>query len=365
LHFQIDKNTAPWNPFWPFTGTEARDAGLSFTEAINNGLGKTLGYEHTINPMVYVQRYFAPGSSLVADAGVTDSTFSDVVEGVSRVAEDLSVELASNFEIKAPTVMIKGNSYEVEIVADNVIAGRLASLEADNFKFRSNLIASYTTPRVMDFTNGQVRLNFTPKELGNMNMVFTVNDNSYYSSNVEVRLFADLPNSDSDLSHIFKLKEHKIIEGYNDGTFRPDNLVNKAEAAKFIVESLPEDRLKGVTLVDINFTDVSVSDWYYEYIQVLASLGAIDTDRPEYEATKPVNLAELLKLIYIAFGADVSPNVDALYVDMFGINEWYSSFVALALEQNIVTESEVSRIGNEQLRRDVSRIMSKLIELNS
>lgn len=61
------------------------------------------------------------------------------------------------------------------------------------------------------------------------------------------------------------------ISGYDDGTFRPDNKVTRAEAAQMIyglLESTPEDR--------VEFTDVAETDWYYDSIGLLAAGGILD-----------------------------------------------------------------------------------------
>ena len=38
LHIQIDTAEAPFHPYWPFTSAEAREAKVSFYDAINIGL---------------------------------------------------------------------------------------------------------------------------------------------------------------------------------------------------------------------------------------------------------------------------------------------------------------------------------------
>ncbi len=55
LHFQVDRDSAPWHPYWPFTGSEAREAGLTFTQAIDAGLHQERGFQYSVNPMLLVQ----------------------------------------------------------------------------------------------------------------------------------------------------------------------------------------------------------------------------------------------------------------------------------------------------------------------
>ena len=60
LHFQIDRDEAPWHPYWPFTGEEARQEGLTLASAVNAGLFKARGYLYTVNPVLYAQASYAP-----------------------------------------------------------------------------------------------------------------------------------------------------------------------------------------------------------------------------------------------------------------------------------------------------------------
>ncbi|MBU0766208.1 M23 family metallopeptidase [Patescibacteria group bacterium] len=60
LHFQIDRDEAPWHPYWPFTGEEARQEGLTLASAVNAGLFKSRGYLYTTNSMMYAQANYTP-----------------------------------------------------------------------------------------------------------------------------------------------------------------------------------------------------------------------------------------------------------------------------------------------------------------
>lgn len=57
LHFQIDTADAPFHPYWPFTTTDSRNAGLSLFESINTGIGKENARKYTINPLIFVNTY--------------------------------------------------------------------------------------------------------------------------------------------------------------------------------------------------------------------------------------------------------------------------------------------------------------------
>ena len=60
LHFQIDRDTAPWHPYWPFNGADLKAAGLSTLQAINGKFHQDIGIKYTVNPMVLVQADLPP-----------------------------------------------------------------------------------------------------------------------------------------------------------------------------------------------------------------------------------------------------------------------------------------------------------------
>ena len=59
LHIQIDTKDAPFHPYWPFTSSDSRNAGLWFFESINQGLGKENGMRYNIHPLEFINRYLS------------------------------------------------------------------------------------------------------------------------------------------------------------------------------------------------------------------------------------------------------------------------------------------------------------------
>jgi len=96
LHFQIDKASAPFHPYWPFTTTEATQAGYTFMDAVNHGLGKENAQRYTVNPLAYVQTYgnwMEQKETIIAVQGEEAQVVSgDVVASVQPLQEKKSVK---------------------------------------------------------------------------------------------------------------------------------------------------------------------------------------------------------------------------------------------------------------------------------
>lgn len=57
LHFQIDKESAPFHPYWPFTSSQASEKRLTLQQAVNAGLHQSNGDLYTYSPLLLVQAY--------------------------------------------------------------------------------------------------------------------------------------------------------------------------------------------------------------------------------------------------------------------------------------------------------------------
>ncbi len=74
--------------------------------------------------------------------------------------------------------------------------------------------------------------------------------------------FTDLPDTHWAYNSVNVLAENFILDGYLDGTFKPDANITRGEFAKIIVSAT--DTLD--TSATSSFSDVSGDDWYYYYV---------------------------------------------------------------------------------------------------
>jgi len=124
LHFQIDREDAPWHPYWPFTAAEADRENMSFADAVNAGLYRSRGYLYTVNPMLYVQANYAPVETTIVrndDAGEEPEKIKKEKHGLllsvaQRKAQRLAQLLARREERLRARMARRGVKNEVVVV---------------------------------------------------------------------------------------------------------------------------------------------------------------------------------------------------------------------------------------------------------
>lgn len=77
--------------------------------------------------------------------------------------------------------------------------------------------------------------------------------------------FPDVPEDASYAQAVQELSALKVISGFDDGTFRPDELVTRAQMAKMIVDALAETEQAEASKAVSRFTDV-IDHWAKGYI---------------------------------------------------------------------------------------------------
>ncbi len=96
-----------------------------------------------------------------------------------------------------------------------------------------------------------------------------------------------------------------IINGYADGTFKPENKITRAELAKIVVEATGSG--SAATLMQTvkpTFKDVKVNEWYTGYINVAATKGFIlgDKGTGKFRPNDNIKFEEVVAIVTRALG---------------------------------------------------------------
>ncbi len=180
--------------------------------------------------------------------------------------------------------------------------------------------------------------------------------------NASIFRFSDVSESDDYHDAISFLAEEGIIQGYEDGTFRPDDLVNRVEALKFILESIEADlQLVGTA----PFNDILHNAWYAKYLYTGYGMGIVD-GHPDgsFKPSDPVNKAELLKILFNGMKVDIPPSVEHdPYVDV-PHDEWFAPYVSYAKTLGVLDPMlRRAEPDKPMTRGEVADAMFKLIQL--
>ena len=132
---------------------------------------------------------------------------------------------------------------------------------------------------------------------------------------------------------ILPASEHKAyIFGYNDGTFRPDNNMSRAEAAAIFARLISEQKGEKISGKS-NFNDVSKNEWYSDYIGYLSKYGIIkgysnSTFRPDDNVSRAEFVAMTVRFNSL-FNDVKKGSYTVKYTDV-ATNYWAYSDVASA-----------------------------------
>lgn len=130
-----------------------------------------------------------------------------------------------------------------------------------------------------------------------------------------------------------------IVNGYGDGTFRPDYSVTRAEFAKMICSAF---EIEGNG--DSMFVDVNASDWYAPYVNVLAANKIILGDNGSFRPNDKIlrqDAALIIKRALMTCGLEYESNeANAVFEDYDLISDYAKEGVAAMYEAGVVIGSD-------------------------
>jgi hypothetical protein len=115
------------------------------------------------------------------------------------------------------------------------------------------------------------------------------------------KLFRDLAESHWSYDFVINLKNRGVLAGYPDSTFRPNNPINRAELTKIAVEAfLPAENSANQSS---KFPDVAAGSWFEEFVVTAENSKIVaGYPDGSFRPGNSVNRAEALKILIGAAG---------------------------------------------------------------
>lgn len=114
-----------------------------------------------------------------------------------------------------------------------------------------------------------------------------------------------------------------------------NNAINRAEFAKLLAVAMEGDGVSSYECKNSVFTDVKDSDWFAPYVCYLLDEGLLAAN-PKFLPAKTVNRAEAAKILVEAAGFEMGEGwATAPYGDV-SVNEWFYNYVGLAANHGIL-----------------------------
>ncbi|MEG1778658.1 MAG: S-layer homology domain-containing protein, partial [Oscillospiraceae bacterium] len=310
---------------------DLKDTGLAYANSVANGHSYI-----TLGPVLNLDK--TPGNTYTVAGNFTTKI------GVQSLSGIKDIVVLSSFG---------KDTYAYDGKTDDISANKQYTI--------NNVYAVYTAQELMkDVKNDTVSLNVPIKsgEKGWVAFMFVdANDyhmyaltNPYWVKQTS-KLYPDTAHWGIDA--INALTDRGAITGYEDGTFRPDNQISRAEFAAIVARLdnfAPKAEFK-----DLAFTDVPENQWYYGYIMELTKAGIINgyedkTFKPDALITR----SEIASMIAKTAGWDKGYKINEKLSFTDISDNWAKSYIQYLADKDLIKgyEDKTFRPDNNATRAE-------------
>jgi len=257
-----------------------------FKTVFSNGVSEVLVVDEPVNN--------TSGSSSSGPSGSSGSTTTDDINDKVTTTKEIQNELEKNEELKieGPQNLDEYLKTIDESEMDSEFKNKINSLRKKENTVFVDLKSHWAKAYVVKLSEKGIikkQTNYRPNdgvnraELAKMlSEAFSLGQNNTPKSN-----FNDVSNIAWFAPYVYKLQELEIIKGYSDNTYKPEKIVNRAEALKMILEASGEKVFTGKQ----SFSDVPADAWFEPYVAYAFSQGIVkgisaDSFNPEGKVTR-------------------------------------------------------------------------------
>lgn len=178
-----------------------------------------------------------------------------------------------------------------------------------------------------------------------------------------INKFTDLGKHWADIT-VGKLVEYGVIDGYSNGTFKPNNTITRAEFSKIIRNSLKLEVVEGNS-----FNDTS-THWAKNEINTLVEKGIIVREEygNDYLPNKNISRIEMAKMVVRALGLDSQAKekagVKTNFADDSAIPSADKGYIIIASESSIIKgyPNNTFKPNDTATRAEASQMIINMLE---
>ena len=400
LHFQIDREDAPFHPYWPFTWKDLQGTNISsYFEAVKQGINQDRAKKFTVHPMNLVSsnlNYNIEDTHLIVSADPTFISTPDEVTHTSAPAKVVEkkenpktnhiIDDTQAVIIQKPTYterktssgrrtrLLNGENIKVEtdrtfrpgtpeifdiVIADNTLVAsagiEIGTTLKDFAQIQPNILQKE------DFTNGVAQVKVTTNSSNTFKLIASGSFGEVRSKSLRAQIFTDVSSSHKYKEAISFVQEKEIMTGYGNGSFLPDGKLNRAEAVKILITANELSLLPAGT----NFPDVNTSAWYAQYVATALARGLVKGyGDGEFKPANTISRAEFLKIAIEAANLDLPQVSTPPYPDV-NTNDWFAPYFTIAAENNFIPAVRGGNIVPHQsiTRAEAANVIWNIVQL--
>lgn len=183
------------------------------------------------------------------------------------------------------------------------------------------------------------------------------------NAEIQQKPFSDVPLNHANIDGIIYLKAQGIVQGYQDGTFKPDAIINRAEFLRIVtgpqfnsteVVDSCIDRTVSPSARTVFFRDVNREDWFAKFVCMAKERRIIDgyPDRT-FRPAAPITFPEASKILITLFVGNLASD------DM-----WYTPYAEKMGEMHAIPFS-ITRIDQPITRGELAEMVYRLKTKNT
>ncbi|MBQ6895295.1 MAG: S-layer homology domain-containing protein [Clostridia bacterium] len=163
--------------------------------------------------------------------------------------------------------------------------------------------------------------------------------------------------------YVTRLSNMKIVAGYPDGTYKPENNVTRAEFVKLVVGAFSLSAEGSVS-----FGDVYTTDWYKPYIDIAATLGVVNGADGMFKPNDYITRQDASLILYRALSLKFEiPDGAVFFSDEVDVAEYASMAIRSMAAQKIITGYADGSFGPKEntSRAQAATLISRALDYSS